>query len=78
MTAASIAQGRRFWTSAEYALLDSRYPHERTDVIAKDLRFDSNALMFHGKRMDWFYTQVRQPRPSDGNGSSHVHPQGAP
>lgn len=37
MTAVSIAQGRRFWTPAEYALLDSRYPHERTDVIAKDL-----------------------------------------
>jgi hypothetical protein len=28
---------RKFWSPAEYAALDARYPHERTDAIAKDL-----------------------------------------
>lgn len=35
---------RRFWTAAEHALLDARYPHERTDKIAADLGRDVKAV----------------------------------
>lgn len=35
---------RRFWTTAEHAALEARYPHERTDVIAADLGRDVRAV----------------------------------